>query len=130
MNNQSDDLKPRPKIIDTQDYTNNNGRNPKQVTSSKNKKRFEFKEEVEQIEEAPVTTQYPIEMTPVMRAVLEYGRRTHALGALKGAAVVSNLVNQINALGQISPELKRIILDAEKNAIELKKLLNHAYAEK
>lgn len=126
MNNQSEELKPRPRIIDTQDYVNNNGRNKNRRQTGAQKKSQQFIDEEVAIE---ATVQYPIEMMPVMRAVLEYGRRTHALGALKGAVVVSNLISRINTLGQVSPELKNIILDAEKDVRELKHLLNSAYAE-
>lgn len=126
MNNQGEESKPRPKIIDTQDYVHNNGRgrNHRQVAQKKQHKQF-----VDETDDVVATTQYPIEMTPVMRAVLEYGRRTHALGALKGAVVISNLVSKIKSLGQISPELKHIILDAEQDVHELKQLLSQAYAE-
>jgi len=126
MNNQSEELKPRPRIIDTQDYVNNNGRNKNHRQTGVQRKSQQFVDEEVTIE---ATVQYPIEMMPVMRAVLEYGRRTHALGALKGAVVVSNLISRINTLSQVSPELKNIILDAEKDVYELKQLLNSAYAE-
>jgi hypothetical protein len=126
MNNQGEESKLRPKIIDTQDYVHNNnrGRNHRQVVQKKQHKQF-----VDETDDVVATTQYPIEMTPVMRAVLEYGRRTHALGALKGAVVISNLVSRIKSLGQVSPELKHIILDAEQDIHELKQLLSQAYAE-
>jgi hypothetical protein len=78
-----------------------------------------------QPEQEPVT--YPLEMRPVMEAVLEYGRRTNAIGSLEGAAALDELVKRIRTLTTSFPVLEELADDAERRSSELKAKFRRAY---
>ena len=74
---------------------------------------------------------YPLEMQPVLRAVLDYGRRTYSIGALHGAIAIESLIDQIKNLdpdsGSNTPEFREIISSAEtisKNLRDKLKIYN------
>lgn len=69
----------------------------------------------------------PIELTPVVDAIKEYGRRTYSLGALQGAFAIEHLLDKIKTLQPVNDELKEIIADAEKNVDHLKSYLHKVY---
>lgn len=108
MKNQSEAVKPRLRIVDTTELG----------YSSRPQRRKHRRQNTQTSE--PDTTHYPLEMQPVLRATLEYGRRTHALGVLKGAAAMEQLVDRIKALGPPSLELGELVTSAERNVGELK----------
>lgn len=72
--------------------------------------------------------QNPLEMTPVIEAVQEYGRRTHSIGALQGAHAIQSLVDKIRGLGSGDEDLKKILADAEDSARELRSYLHKVYS--
>lgn len=70
----------------------------------------------------------PIELTPVIDAVREYGRRTHSLGALEGANAIVALLNKIRSIEPTNDELKQVIDEGEKSVNHLKSYLHKVYA--
>ena len=81
------------------------------------------------VNDVPEVQHYPLEMQPVLRATLEYGRRTHALGAHRGAVALQELVDLIRKLGMQGPDIDLVVTSAEKNANELSKLLGKVYED-
>lgn len=71
--------------------------------------------------------QWPLEANPIQQAVLAYGRRTAALGALQGAHALKNLAARIRGLGNLSPALDQIVNDAEADANRLRQMLDKVY---
>ena len=69
----------------------------------------------------------PIELTPVIDAVQEYGRRTHSLGALEGANAITALLNKIKSIEPTNSELKQVIVEGEKSVDHLKSYLHKVY---
>ncbi len=78
---------------------------------------------------ANLQQQWPLEAMPIQRAVLEYGRRTAALGAQQGALALRALVNRIRQLGPPTPVLEQIMVDAEVEATRLRTLLDQIYED-
>lgn len=74
-----------------------------------------------------LTQQWPLEAMPIQRAVLEYGRRTAALGVQQGAQALRALAQRIRNLGPSTPALEQIMLDAEAEAARLRSLLDQVY---
>jgi hypothetical protein len=81
------------------------------------------------IEEDVIFPPCPLEMRPVIEATLQYGRRTHALGALEGAEALDDVVKRIKMLAPLSDTIIEIIKHAESRVSELKGLLITAYSE-
>ncbi len=76
--------------------------------------------------------QWPLEAMDIQRAIVGYGRRTAALGALQGAHALSTLVNRIRGLnlGQaIHPALEQIVNDADAEASRLRTMLDQVYED-
>lgn len=65
---------------------------------------------------------YPLEMRPILQEALNYGRRTHSLGALRGVSALRQIATKIKqlALEHSIPELETISADAERYAEDLK----------
>ena len=73
--------------------------------------------------------QWPLETLLVQRAVLEYGRRTAALGAQHGAQALKTLAMKIRELGPPTPALEQIMLEADGEAARLRMMLDQAVYE-
>lgn len=71
--------------------------------------------------------QWPLEAMPIQRAIIEYGRRTAALGALQGVTALRSLAERIRGLGPVTPALDQIVVDTEREATRLKTLLDQVY---
>lgn len=69
----------------------------------------------------------PIELTPVIEAVQEYGRRTHSLGALEGANAIVKLLNKIRTIEPTNEDLQQVIVEGEKSVVHLKSYLHKVY---
>jgi len=78
---------------------------------------------------AQLQQQWPLEAMPIQRAVLEYGRRTAALGAQQGALALRAMAARIRSLGPPTPALEQIMLDAESEASRLRTLLEQVYED-
>jgi hypothetical protein len=111
----ADPAQPRRVTIDVEDRT----------ARRKKRRRKRRKPRDAQPEQEPVT--YPLEMRPVMEAVLEYGRRTNALGSLEGAAALAELAKRIRMLSISVPGLELLAEDAERKSAELKAKFASAY---
>jgi hypothetical protein len=66
---------------------------------------------------------------PIQRAVIEYGRRTAALGVQQGTSALRTLAQRIRDLGPPTPDLERIMLDAEREASRLRMMFNQNYED-
>lgn len=104
---------PRIRIIETT--------GPEFRRNNRNKQRRSRNDHVEQPD---VLQQWPLEALSIRRAVLEYGRRTAALGAQHGAIALKMIASKIRDLGPPTPDLERIMLDAENEAIRLRAMLD------
>lgn len=120
MENQDGVVRPRPRVLDVSEPPRGSSR----------RRRGRQNARVARPSQEQVTVpHYPLEMQPVLRVAMEYGRRTHALGALRGASALRDLADRIRALGPATPALEQIMLDAERNANELHQLLGQVYEE-
>lgn len=71
----------------------------------------------------------PLELWPAIQEILGYGKRTHALGAMKAASALSNIVNRLRALGPPDPDLEEIMVDAERESENIRSMLCRTYEE-
>ena len=70
-------------------------------------------------------------MTPVVQAIKEYGRRTHALGALQGAHAIRLLLDRVRVIGpDISGDtMMELAREGEKMISDLKSYLHKVYED-
>jgi hypothetical protein len=73
--------------------------------------------------------QWPLEAMPIKRAVLEYGRRTAALGALQGAIALQSIAKMIRELGPQTTDIEKIAANAEKEAERLRSMIDRVYED-
>ena len=71
----------------------------------------------------------PLEMTPLIQAAIDYGRKTHALGALKTANTLANIVVKLKETGLIHPIVLDVIIEAETESRKIFGMFNVAYNE-
>lgn len=62
---------------------------------------------------------YSVEMQPILREIMTFSRRTHALGTHVATSVISDVVAQIRALNISSPKLDDVLLAAEERVAAL-----------
>lgn len=60
--------------------------------------------------------QVPLELWPTVRTLIGYGRRTHGMGALRGARALERLVDSLVPYAGALPELEPIIAEARAEA--------------
>ena len=70
-----------------------------------------------------------LEIQPVIKAVENYGRKTHSIGAMQGACAIQNLIDEINALGPHSDEIQKLLKKGSDMAVELRSYTKNAYEE-
>ena len=126
MENQDGAARPRLRIVDT---TGPEFRGPGQSKRSRRHARAQYQEQSERGFAAQLQQQWPLEAMPIQRAVLEYGRRTAALGAQQGAQALRQLASRIRDLGPPTPALEKIMVDAEAEASRLRTLLDQVYED-
>lgn len=68
-----------------------------------------------------------LEIQPVIKAVQEYARRTHSIGALQGAHAIETLISNIRALGPQNEEMQKLLEQGDVMATELKSYLHKVY---
>ena len=68
-----------------------------------------------------------MELQPLIKAAVAYGRKTHALGAMKAASALSSIVNRLKALEDGAPEISEIVKDAEIEASTIRTMLCESY---
>lgn len=73
--------------------------------------------------------QLPLEMAPLIQAAIDYGRKTHALGALKTAQALANIVAKLKQTGLEHPMILDVIIEAELESKKIFGLFNVAYNE-
>jgi hypothetical protein len=71
--------------------------------------------------------QYPLEMQPVLDAVVEYSRRTFALGLLTGAEEIEKTIEYINTLDPKNAQVSQIINFLSERAAKLRTGFDHGY---
>lgn len=64
----------------------------------------------------------PLEMWPVIKTLVGYGRRTYGLGGLRGVAALGRIVDSLVPLAGGCPELVDVIKFAQKEAEEIRAL--------
>jgi len=72
-------------------------------------------------------SQEVIEIQHVIRAVKEYARRTHSLGALQGAKELSSLASSLRELSKTVPAAMSLANDAELRAENLREYAQQVY---
>ena len=71
----------------------------------------------------------PLEMAPLIQAAIEYGRKTHALGALKTAQALANIVAKLKRSNISHQTVIDVIKEAEFESQKIFALFNIAYNE-
>ena len=108
----------RPRIVDVARVPQPAKHAPKQRRGRNNSK-----------DEHPSNASYPLEMQDIIRASREYARRTHALGALRGALAISELTATIRSLGPQTADMIAILEKADNDARTLRSMLNKVYED-
>lgn len=72
---------------------------------------------------------HTLEIQPVIRAALAYGRKTYALGALEGAQALNDLASRIKELASPQPILDKIVADAEGYAVRIRERVSESYED-
>lgn len=124
MKNQDGAVQPRLRIVDTSGPEYSGATHNKRVI-----RRTRPQKQHQPQQEQSNTPQWPIETLVIQRAVLEYGRRTAALGAQQGAQALRALALKIRELGPPTPALEKIVLDAETTAAKLRTQLDQVYED-
>ncbi len=75
----------------------------------------------------PDHTPIPIELQPVIKAAVSYGRKTHALGAMKAASALLTIVERLKAFEFSTPGISDIVNDAETEASSIQTMLSESY---
>lgn len=70
---------------------------------------------------------YTVEMQPILREIMTFSRRTHALGTHVATSVISDVVAQIRALNISSPKLDDVLLAAEERVAALNQQSSAVY---
>ncbi len=119
-------MKPRLRVVDTSgpEYSGTQVKRKRRPIQPQKTKQREPVSDV-----PPHIQQWPLETLLIQRAVLQYGRRSAALGAQQGALALRTLASKIRELGPPSPALEQIMRDAEGEALRLRALLTQAYEE-
>ena len=127
MNDQDGAARPRLRIVDT---SGPEFREPGRGKRRRKRARAQHQQhEVRGNLSECLMEQWPLEAMPIQRAVIEYGRRTAALGAQQGALALRSLAQRIRDLGPPTPALERIMLDAEGEAARLRMMLDQVYED-
>ena len=71
----------------------------------------------------------PMELWPAIQEILGYGKKTHALGAMKAASALSNFAERLRELGPPTPALEKIMMDAERESQEIRAMFCRSYEE-
>lgn len=71
-------------------------------------------------DETPV--RIPLELWPVVRTLVGYGRRIHGIGGLRGAGALERVVDSLIPLLSKCPELIDVIVEARNEAQEIRAL--------
>lgn len=68
----------------------------------------------------------PLEMWPVVKTLVGYGRRSHGLGGLRGARALERVVDSLIPHLAQCPELIDVIVEARNEAQEIRALATPA----
>ena len=129
MNNPDGSSRPRLRIVDTtgSDYRPvDNKKRRKQYPYSQQRRTNPFEEQERELADVP---QWPLESMSILRSVKEYGRRTSALGAQQGAAMLRMISQRLRESGVNSPIIEKIAFDADADAEKLRSLLDKVYED-
>ncbi len=85
---------------------------------TRHKRRHNDRPQEKRASEQP-TQHYSVEMQPILREIMTFSRRTHALGTHVATSVISDVVAQIRALNISSPKLDDVLLAAEERVAAL-----------
>jgi hypothetical protein len=128
MEKQDGASRSRLRIVDTTgpDYSSQINVKRRRRPQKPQKQHFQQRQEQDIPSHIP---QWPLETLVIQRAVLEYGRRTAALGAQHGAQALKSLVSKIRELGPPTPALAQIMTEADDEAARLRMMLHEVYEE-
>lgn len=72
----------------------------------------------------------PMELNPLVQAAMSYGRKTHALGAMRAVEVLVSIAARLKASNLVGdPTIQRVILDAEQESTRIMSSMGTAYNE-
>lgn len=73
-----------------------------------------------QIEKKPVIDQQvPLELAPLIRVAMDYGRKTHALGTIQAAKTLGRIADKLKLLSSLHPSLAELCSEAETESQKL-----------
>lgn len=93
------------------------------------KKRYNNNDKVITHEDIEDHRQYPLEMQPVLDAVIEYSKRTFSLGILTGSKELDNIVDYLNNLDPNNPQVSQIINYVQDRSKVLKQAFIKGYSQ-
>jgi hypothetical protein len=130
MDNENGVFKPRRVVYDVNTKNKHNKRRKKRSDFN----RYETKQEniVNEVEHDQPTI--PLELAPLIKTAIDYGRKTHALGALKSAKALAMLASKLKSLRGLdlsnarnSQLLQSMISEAEVESNNIINIFDIAY---
>lgn len=103
----------KPQIVDVSTYIHKKQRQPE--------KGFQPKEDLSN------PRQYPLEMQPVLDAVIEYSRKTFALGLLTGAEEIEAMIAHLDSMNPKNAQISQIINLMNDKAMKLREGFKQGY---
>lgn len=86
-----------------------------------------------QHKQAPVVNEecraLPLEIGPVLDAIIAYGRKTNSLGELNAAAILEDIADGLDQMGALTPALQELKLRAKSQATAIKSKFERSYEE-
>lgn len=95
--------------------------------STMRKKNHRRRKNKSDVQRSTVPEQWPLEAMPIQRAVLEYGRRTAALGTQRCISTLQSTAQRIKNLNYLRPELDALVKDIEDDITNLRSTLVTMY---
>lgn len=72
------------------------------------------------VEDEDPPVKIPLELWPVIKTLVGYGKRIHSLGAMRGARALEQLASQLEQLALDMPEVKTICATALLEASQIR----------
>lgn len=93
-----------------------------EVGVPKNQETVPHAEQVKEDDESSGAPSIPLEMFPVIRTLVGYGRRAHGLGGLRGARALEHVIDCLIPHLNKCPELIDVIVEARNEAEQIRVL--------
>ena len=79
--------------------------------------------------DSEVVEPIPLELWPAIREMLNYGKRTHVLGALAGARALTKIADRLHVFAEGVPELEEIVALAKRESTKIHAMIDDSIGD-